>query len=145
VSTDEGLHAGHRSTRRKHRNYAAPGIFFVTICANANRCIFGRVTEKRTELSVLGEITRKAWTAIPSHFARINLLAFVILPNHLHGIIEIAYAVGAQHAAPQLSANVNSRVCADVTRGSLGAMIRSFKAEVTKQAQEKLNWKGEIW
>jgi len=61
--------------------------------------------------------------------------------NHLHGIVEIVSQAGAQHAAP-LQANVAIR---RVEPGSLGAIVRSFKAAVTKRAREELAWPGDVW
>jgi len=141
VDLDEHLHPGHHSIRLKGTDYAAPGLYFVTIRTSENRCVLADVKEGRVRLSRLGHIVCESWNAIPDHFASVNLDEFVIMPNHVHGLIEIAARVGAQHAAPQLA----PRQKPGVTHGSLGAIIRSFKSAVTKRARAELTWTGEIW
>ena len=139
---DEGLHPGRKSIRLSHHDYAAPASYFVTICTDGKRCLFGRVLQGSVELTELGRIARENWVAMPSHFANVNLHAFVVMPNHVHGIIEIGCRVGAQHAAPLPAALGGKRV---VEKGSLGAIVRSFKAAVTLRARRELSWIGEIW
>ena len=72
----------------------------MTICANFKRCIFGGVMRRSVELTKMGRIAHESWLAIPSHFARVNLHGFVVMPNHFHGILEIAETRLAQHAVP---------------------------------------------
>jgi putative transposase len=136
-------HPGYRPMRLKSRDYSLPGLYFVTICATQKRCIFGRVNDGQIELAALGQITYESWIAIPLHFARVNLHVFVIMPNHLHGILEIAQTGLAQHAA-RLQRNRQSRL-QGVQPGSLSAIIRSFKAEASRRAGEELQWKGRVW
>jgi len=140
----EKLHPGHHSIRLQEYDYSAPGFYFVTICTSERKCILGAFHEGHIKLNDLGETIRECWLAIPRHFAKVNLHEFVIMPNHLHGIVEIV-AVGAQHAAPLLGTNSNARNPAFVKPGSLGAIIRSYKAAVARQARRELGWHGEVW
>jgi putative transposase len=136
---DQALHPGHHSIRLRGYDYSSEGLYFVTICSHQKRCVFGRIVEARAALSQAGLILRECWVAIPSHFARTRLHEFVIMPNHLHGIVEICAKLGRSNAAP-LRAPVTS-----VKAGSLGAIVRSFKAAATKRAHEQLNWTGPLW
>jgi len=140
----EKLHPGHHSIRVKEYDYSAAGFYFVTICASERKCILGSYQEGQLELSGLGGIAQECWLAIPRHFATARVHEFVIMPNHLHGIIEIV-AVGAQHAAPLLGGELNARSPAFVKPGSLGAMVRSFKAAVTRRSGRELGCNGEVW
>jgi REP element-mobilizing transposase RayT len=90
MAPDEQLHPGHKSIRLPYRDYSAAGIYYVTICAANNRCVFGRIENAQTVLTSLGKIARDCWLQIPSHYANTKLHSFVIMPNHLHGLIEIA-------------------------------------------------------
>jgi len=127
----------------KHRDYSSPGLYFVTICSDFKRCIFGDVEDEKVRLSSLGRIVHESWMAIPSHFARIRFHACMVMPNHVHGILEIVQAfVVAQHAAPLQE---RCAAAASPAPGSLSAIVRSFKAEVTRRARAELNWDGEIW
>ena len=114
------------SRRLQKRDYASAGLYFVTICANFKRSVFGRVTGKNVELTPLGEIARQTWLTIPSHFEGINLHAFVVMPNHLHGIIEIVAAGLAQHAVPL----ERKLLTAPLQDASLSAIVRSFKLKL---------------
>jgi REP element-mobilizing transposase RayT len=129
----------------KDHDYASSGFYFVTICADMKRCIFARVVGATVELTALGKIVQAIWIAIPSHFARVNLHAFVIMPNHVHGLIEIACQAGAQHAAPLQRIPAGRDRWYAVQPGSLSTIVRSFKAAVTRRARRELGWKGELW
>jgi REP-associated tyrosine transposase len=128
-------------SRLKERDYSHPGFYFVTICANYKRSIFGGVIRRNVDLTPAGRIVHESWIAIPSHFVRVNLHSFVVMPNHFHGILQIAEIRLAQHAVP-LQGNQHG---ASARPGSLSVIVRSFKAEVTRRARLELNWKGEIW
>jgi putative transposase len=97
---EEGLHPGHKSIRLKEHDYAAPAAYFVTICSEQRKHLFGKLVEAKAELSELGRIARETWIAIPFHFAHAKVHQFVVMPNHVHGIIEIGCQAGAQRAAP---------------------------------------------
>ncbi len=135
---EEALHPGHHSIRLKGYDYSLEGLYFVTICAHEKRCIFGRIIDARAELSPAGLLVHDCWSAIPLHFARTRLHAFVVMPNHLHGIVEICSKLGRSSAAP-LRGNLA------VAPGSLGAIVRSFKAAATRQTRGELKWNGLLW
>lgn len=139
---EEGLHPGRKSIRLENHDYAAPASYFVTACTDEKRCLFGTVLQGSVELTELGRIARENWAAIPSHFVNVNLHAFVVMPSHVHGIIEIGCRVGAQRAAPVPAALDAKRV---VESGSLAAVVRSYKAAVTLRARRELGWRGEVW
>jgi REP element-mobilizing transposase RayT len=64
-------------------------MYFVTICTAHRECYFGNITGGKIELSEIGEIVYRYWTEIPNHFPFVELGEFVIMPNHVHGIIII--------------------------------------------------------
>ena len=78
-----------RSTRLDGYDYAQEGAYFVTICTQHRECLFGEVIEDRVELNPYGEIVRDEWlqTAIVRPYVLLD--AFVVMPNHVHGIIVI--------------------------------------------------------
>ena len=97
----EALQSGRRHYRRSLRlpghDYTQPGAYFVTVCTYEGRPSFGRVVEGEMVLSEAGEIAAACWKQIPDHLPHVALDAFVIMPNHLHGIL---FLVGARHAVP---------------------------------------------
>ena len=78
-----------RSIRLKGYDYTSPGAYFVTIGSQDRTCLFGDVVDGRMVLNVYGEVAHAMWERIPRHFAHVQLDAFIVMPNHLHGIIFI--------------------------------------------------------
>ena len=90
---------GRRSIRMPEFDYAAGGVFFVTICVKDRECLFGEVVECEMRLNEAGRLVADCWSAIASHHDGVEMDAFVVMPNHLHGILRIA-SVGATHGSP---------------------------------------------
>ena len=78
-----------RSVRLKRCDYSSEGAYYVTIVAQGRECLFGEIVDGEMHLSKYGEIVQKWWDEIPVHFPNVELGAFVIMPNHVHGIIFI--------------------------------------------------------
>jgi putative transposase len=78
-----------KSIRLKEYNYSFPGEYFVTICTYNRECIFGDVIDEEILLSQSGEIVRNTWNDLPNHNHAIELDTFIVMPNHIHGIIII--------------------------------------------------------
>jgi len=141
MRSDERLHPGHKSLRLPFRSYSEPGIYYVTICAHENRCVFGSVENNSVTLTSLGDLVREHWQAIPSHFSNVKLHAFVVMPSHLHGLTELSGKLTSPTAEIR-----RRRFDPDaVPAGSLPAIIRSFKAIVAKRAYQELGFKVELW
>lgn len=77
------------SARMRTWNYGWNAPYFITICTKKRTCYFGKIIEGKMELSELGKIAQQYWTEIPTHFPYVHLGAFVIMPNHVHGIVII--------------------------------------------------------
>jgi putative transposase len=137
MRSDETL-PGHGSLRLPYRGYSTPGICYVTICAENNRRIFGQVENVCVQLTRLEEAVRGCWAAIPGHYPDAKLHAFVVTPNHLHGLLELAPKTG------QLKTEIHRRGfdSSSVPPGSLSAIVRSFKAIVTKRAHSEIRPTG---
>ncbi len=97
-----------RSIRLKGYDYTQPGAYFITICTHERVHFFGAVVNGVMRLNDAGRIAAQCWRDIPAHFPRVQLDAFVIMPNHIHGVLGIvaddndagAQNVGATHASP---------------------------------------------
>jgi hypothetical protein len=97
-----------RSIRLPGRDYRSPGADFVTICVQGGQCLVGEVMDGEMRLNEWEEIAWNCWQAIPEHFPHFELDAWVVMPNHLHGIIAITGpVVGAQHAPPSRWLRIN--------------------------------------
>jgi REP element-mobilizing transposase RayT len=88
-----------RSVRLPGYDYSNPGAYFVTLCLHGRECLLGDVVDGQMVLSEMGRIAQQMWDRLPSRFPGIETDAFVIMPNHVHGIIVIT-AVGAIHESP---------------------------------------------
>ena len=87
-----------RSIRLKEYDYSQAGAYFVTICAYNRECLFGDIVDGEMQLNIYGEIVAAFWDEVPSHFKNVELDAFIVMPNHMHGIVIITDSVGARHA-----------------------------------------------
>lgn len=91
-----------RSIRLKGYDYSQDGLYFITICVHNMECIFGEIRNGEMTLNDAGEIAHKCWTEIPIHFPNTMLHEYVIMPNHIHGIIEFSRSnVGAKNLSPK--------------------------------------------
>ncbi len=77
------------STRLPHHNYAANGWYFVTFCTKDKLWFFGDIVSGNIQFSAIGEMANKFWSEIPKHFQDVYLDAYIIMPNHVHGIVVI--------------------------------------------------------
>jgi len=153
------------SARAVWWNYSNEGLYFVTICTYCKLLSFGAIANQEMELSEIGKLAHQFWYEIPKHFSFAKLHAFVVMPNHVHGIIEISNNVETLHAtsvpneidatslpnemdATSVPNEMHSTSVQHATslpdknkaaispkRGSLASIIRSYKAAVTKDAR----------
>jgi REP element-mobilizing transposase RayT len=89
VETEPRLPARKR-LRLREFDYRQPGIYFVTICSTERRCWFGEVVDGNVALSKVGELVRDAWCRMAERHTGIAIDDFVIMPNHLHGLIGLS-------------------------------------------------------
>ena len=70
-------------------DYSRSGVYFVTICTKDRECYFGEIVDDKVVLSETGRIAKNFWLEIPDRFENVILDAWVIMPNHVHGILVI--------------------------------------------------------
>jgi REP element-mobilizing transposase RayT len=118
-----------RSVRLKEYDYSQPGAYFVTICTSDRECLFGQIENGQVVLSAAGEIAQSVWLGLPNRFPLVTLDEYVIMPNHVHGII----LVGAQFIASDSKNGMSNRVY------TLGDIVRTYKASVTRLVRVRGN------
>jgi putative transposase len=79
-----------RSTRLKNYDYTTPGAYFITICTYQRECLFGEIINGSMQLNRLGLVVAAHWQNLPKYHPRLNLDKFVVMPNHVHGILLLA-------------------------------------------------------
>ena len=78
-----------RSLRLPHYDYASAGVYFVTICTADRICLLGDVRNGTMRMNRFGEIVETCWRELPNHYPHVKLDSFVVMPNHVHGIIVL--------------------------------------------------------
>ena len=78
-----------KSTRLENWDYSSAGYYFVTICVKNSECLFGNISNDGVVLTEIGNIAERCWLDIPQQFINVELDEFIIMPNHIHGIIAI--------------------------------------------------------
>lgn len=133
-----------RSIRLKDYDYSQIGAYFVTICANNRECLFGEISQDMMILNEIGKLAHSNWLAIPEHFAHVDLDAFVVMPNHVHGILLFEFE--NSHQKPSSQPITKQSLLVGAKSGSLGAVIGSYKASVTKQVNQIFNQQSQqVW
>jgi len=91
-----------KSLRLREYDYSQSGAYFVTICTYNRKCVLGGLIDKGFILSLIGDKAKEFWQEIPMHFENVQLDVFVVMPNHIHGIIIIKddKNVGVQNFEP---------------------------------------------
>ncbi|HEX8974328.1 MAG TPA: transposase [Patescibacteria group bacterium] len=125
-----------KSSRLAGYNYSQDGMYFITICTRDREHFFGDIVDGKIILSEIGKIAEEYWKKIPNHFPFINLDEFVIMPNHMHGIIKINWN-GINHLNVETqnfaSLHVNGNKFGPQSE-NLASVIRGFKVGVKKFA-----------
>jgi len=133
-----------KSIRLPGYDYSQTGAYFVTIVTFQRECIFGKIVNNEMVLSDFGRIASECWRAIPEHFPFVELGAYVVMPNHVHGIIMITDGRGTIYRAPTIERTPTIEQFGKPTTGSLPTIVRTYKAAVTRQIGREHNANG-IW
>jgi putative transposase len=124
-------------------DYGANAAYFVTICTAERTHDFGTITNGKMDLSLLGQSARDCWNEIPLHFPCVELDEFVVMPNHVHGIVVInkPISVETQNEASLVETqNIASLQKPKNKFGpqsqNLASIIRGYKIGVTLFARQ---------
>ncbi|MDD5455878.1 MAG: hypothetical protein PHV30_02460 [Candidatus Margulisbacteria bacterium] len=154
-----------RSIRLKGYDYTQSGAYFITLCTQDRKHLFGEIVNHEIKLNDLGVIAARCWLEIPVHYPKVQLDEYIIMPNHIHGILivgesfssreELSPIVRANNYSPQpgwpqpgwpqpgwpqpdVSSNPKG------TSRTIGAIVRGYKIGVTKWAKENKAFE-KIW
>jgi REP element-mobilizing transposase RayT len=110
-----------------HGVNSSPGEYFVTVCTFNKQCTLGEIINELVCLSPAGDIIKRHWEEIPKHFQNVELDEFIIMPNHIHGIIVLTEPVGAIHESPLPMTQRQRRTM------TLSKIIGRFKMSTAKE------------
>ncbi|MBA3871610.1 MAG: transposase [Anaerolineae bacterium] len=122
-----------RSPRLQGYDYSQEGAYFITICSHRREHILGHVKNQTCNLFQAGLIAIEDWQKIPTHYPSVELDAFVVMPNHIHGII---FLVGEGFIPP--AAKPPKSVL-------LSQIIGGYKAGVTRRINRSNLYANTVW
>jgi putative transposase len=124
VSYDPERHH-RRSIRLQGYDYAQAGAYFLTLCTLGRARLLGRVTRGVVELTDIGRIVAEEWERTPSVRSNVELDAYVVMPDHVHGIIVITQRdEGAARSEATATLRSPERTIGAIVRGFKGAVVR---------------------
>lgn len=148
------------SSRLKGFDYNSNGSYFITFCTKNRFPYFGNIADGKMHLTEIGKLAEQFWKSIPDHFSHATLGEFIIMPDHMHGIITLN-ATGVQTTQCVVSAETKAEAKAESTAGttesiknqkmaaispkpgSISVIIGSYKSVVSKNAHKisaDFNW-----
>ncbi len=135
------LHFQRSLQRKRNRlpeyNYSQTGYYFVTICTKDKRRYFGKIKNGKIELNQIGKVAEKYWEDIPKHFSFAEMDEYIIMPNHIHGIIVIdnENTVDNNHGCYLQTRNMEL----------LPRIISQYKSSVTRQIRKEFGDYSFAW
>ena len=128
------------SIRRKGHDYTSPGIYFITINTDAKISWFGSVANGIMRLSPIGEIVREEWLKSENLRDNIKLDEWIIMPNHIHGIIKInerPVKTARWAVSPKVKKNRNQFRTETLKPNSIGSIIGQVKSICSKKIRKE--------
>jgi putative transposase len=114
-----------QSLRLPAYDYSQAGAYFITVCPQNRFMLFGEVIDSDVRLNEMGMIVQQTWDDLPRHYHRIDLDAFVVMPNHVHGIIILADQSERRYGIPEI--------------------LRGFKTFSARRVNERAGKRGVLW
>jgi putative transposase len=113
-----------RSLRLQGYDYSQAGAYFITACTQNRATLLGEIIDGDARLSEMGTIVQQTWDDLPVHYRGIDLDAFIVMPNHVHGIIILADQFERRHAIPEI--------------------VRGFKTFSARRVNERAGKRGSV-
>jgi REP element-mobilizing transposase RayT len=116
-------------------DYSSPGAYFVTVCAHQKQCLFGTIEKGIMHLNPHGKVVQKCWQDLQNHYAGINNEFFIVMPNHVHGIVVITNTNRRSGSKPD-----------PTNKPTLSEIIRAFKTFSSRGINESRHSPGTtVW
>lgn len=132
------------SARLQKWDYSNNGAYFITICTQNRHHFFGYIQNQEMQLSEIGKLAEKFWYEIPNHFSMIELGNFVVMPNHVHGILIIdkpndeSFVETRQCLVSTVETNsiIGSSRFQNQGKNTISSIVGSYKSIVTKMSRQ---------
>lgn len=130
-----------RSIRLKGYDYSQAGLYFITICCPNRQSRFGNIVAEKMELNEYGQIAHEQWIALPERFYNCELHEFVIMPNHMHGIIQLTSVAAPARAGASSAPTVENKSISDIV-GAYKSLVSVACLNIFKSRDEVM---GKLW
>ena len=125
-----------RSIRLKDYDYSQTGFYFVTICTQNRKSLFGEILDGEMRLNDAGQMIQSVWNELPQHYTGVEVDEFVVMPNHVHGIIILNVGAGPSACPDNMQPELQARK--GQPRGvaptlSLPDLVHRFKSLTTSR------------
>ena len=144
-----------RKTNRLQRyDYSQTGWYFITICTRNRVEYFGIIEKEEMILNENGNLVKQLWMGIPKHFSNVKLDEYIVMPNHLHGIIVIdnefpVWNAGNVGNCKERRSAFPTTMCSlqndDRSKMLVSKIIHGFKSSVTRQIRKQYNNYSFAW
>jgi len=129
-----------RSIRLREYDYASPGAYFVTLCTHGGEALFGQVVDGEMVLNECGRVIEEEWHSTARLRPYVRLDAYVIMPNHFHGILWI------DHTGRGMARHAPTREFGKPVAASLPTLVGAFKSAVTRRINQVRGTPGvQVW
>ena len=123
-----------QSIRLPRYDYSRPGAYFITLCTQNRVPLFGKIVAGEMRLNDTGMMAENCWKQIPVHFPHVVLDSFVIMPDHVHGIVWITDETEnkGEYYSPLRTQKPRTGKFPDGTSKTVGSIVRGFKTGITQ-------------
>ena len=150
-------------------DYSSEGVYFITICCEGRHSFFGKIEDNKMVLSEIGLIASKYWVELPNHFPHVKLDEFIVMPNHIHGLLILDYSllrprhgvalhppshhnVGSCHGMTLHSkqgSNQNINQFSKPIKNSVSVIINQYKSSVKRwcnqNGSDRFRWQSRFY
>ena len=113
-----------KSIRKPGFDYSFPGYYFVTICTHDGKSFLGSISDGVIHPSEIGTVVHRVWNGLIDHYSSLELDSFVLMPNHVHGVVRLVESVGAGLRPAE-------------SRVTLTEVVRALKSFSSRQVNER--------
>jgi putative transposase len=129
-----------RSIRLRGFDYARPGAYFVTICTQDRQCLFGEIRDGQAIVNEIGRMIQATWDEMPHHYPGVQIDAFVVMPNHIHGIVMLTDVGATPCGCPDSyhGPDRSGQAQGPAPTMSLSDVVHRFKSMTTSRYRHKV-------
>lgn len=137
-----------KSKRLAGWDYSSSGVYFVTICCFNRLPFLGNIFNDKVILSEIGIIATAYWSEIPFHFPHIKLDEFIVMPNHIHGILILDYSIIGLNRN-NTGQDFNKNQFSQPVKNSVSVIINQYKSSVKRWCNKNdfdfFRWEGKFY